>query len=57
MSMLTAGGSAMALVLIVLIVFSAPLVYFAVFSKGPSADRLVKIIRAWRQRHPSRPRK
>lgn len=57
MSMLLAGGSSAALVLIVLIFLFTPLVYIAVLSKGPAADRLVKIIEALRQRRPSKIRK
>lgn len=57
LSLLAAGGSATALVLVALIIVFAPLVYISVLSKGPAADRLVKIIQACRQRRPSKPQK
>lgn len=57
LSLLAAGGSSTVLVLIVLIMIFAPLIYIVVLSKGPAADRLVKIIEACRQRRPSMTRK
>lgn len=57
LSLLEAGGTAVAILGCLLGAFAilvfAPLIYIAVLSKGSAADRLVSIIKAWRER-PSR---
>lgn len=54
--LLEAGGTAVAILGCLLGAFAilvfAPLIYIAVLSKGPAADRLISIIKAWRKRPP-----